>query len=97
MMTAEQQDMMNDAFAALVSEGVSIEQMEELLSQDMPPEVKKGMMEQCVSLAVLITLMAAAAKVDYNQAVYEMADFIFLAGWNARANMVNMVAEDLVH
>jgi len=85
---------MTDAFIALRKLGVSDEEMEEVLSRDIPIEVRVGLSQQQKQLAILVTLIAAAARAECNQELYEAVDRVFLAGWNAA---IEMASGELVH
>lgn len=92
-LTPEQQTMMNITFTMLELEGVSHDEVERILSQEISSEVALGMFGQRVPLATLITLAAAAVRVERNEMLYEAASLIFLAGWNAALSAKDFVNE----
>lgn len=92
-LTPEQQAMISMTFSILALEGVSYDEVERILSQEISPEVAAGMSSQRVPLATLIILASSAAKIECNEMLYEAATLIFLAGWNAALESKNFVSE----
>ncbi len=82
-MNEEQEAMMQSAFAALQTVGVTEEEVDAILSEELLVDVRVGLTQNSEKLATLVTLIGAAAKVELNELLYGMVDLVFLAGWNS--------------
>ena len=91
-MNNEQEAMMQSAFAALQVVGVTQEEIDAILSEELLVDVRVGLTQNSEKLATLVTLIGAAAKVELNELLYEMVDLVFLAGWNSA-----MLAREEIH
>ena len=82
-MNEEQEAMMQSAFAALQTVGVTEEEVDAILSEELLVDVRVGLTQNSEKLATLVTLIGAAAKVELNELLYGLVDLVFLAGWNS--------------